>query len=288
MNKIKEQNVAISVGGYSVIVKPIIVQNLPIEQLRETIKFEAEQYIPFDINDVNLDFEILGEDPENPNQMNILLVAAKKEVVNEYVQIVELAGLKPRVMDVDAFALQNIYEINYDPEDESVALIDVGANKTTLNIVKGTISVLIRDVTLGCAQINEQIKSRIDNSLSLEEAENLYHSGGKEDKISSKDLIDIVSSVTTDWCSEIRRALDFFYQTYPGDHIKRIILSGGGANIKKFRELLAEETSSKVEVIDSFENFTIGSEFDPSYLERVGPQSAICMGLAIRKADDKK
>jgi len=285
-NKVKEKNIAISVGGYSVIVKPITVQNMPRQQLQETIQFEAEQYIPFDINDVNLDFEILGEDPENSNQMNVLLVAAKKDIVNDYVNLIEMTGLLPRIMDVDAFALQNIYEVNYDPEDESVALIDIGSAKTTLNIVKGKASILIRDVSLGCSQINEKIKSHIDKSLSLEDAEKMYHSG-QEDKISSKELVEIVTTVVTDWCAEIRRALDFFYQTYPGDHIKRIILSGGGANIKKFRELLAEETSSKVEVIDPFESFTIGSGFDQSYLERVAPQAAISLGLALRKVNDK-
>ncbi len=152
--------------------------------------------------------------------MNVLLVAAKKDIVNDYVNLIEMTGVMPRIMDVDAFALQNIYEINYDPEDESVALIDVGANKTTLNIVKGTNSVLIRDVSLGCSQINEQIKSHIDSSLSLEEAEKLYHSG-QDDKISSKELIDIVSTVVTDWCAEIRRFLIFFIR-----HTPETILNG--------------------------------------------------------------
>lgn len=286
MYKIKEQNVAISIGGYSIIVKPITVQTMPESQLQETIQFEAEQYIPFDISDVNLDFQILGEDETNPDQMNVLLVAAKKEIVNDYVHLVQMAGLIPRIMDVDAFALQNTYEMNYDTEDESVALIDIGANKTTLNILKGSMSVLIRDVSFGCGQINQQIISNIDDSLSMEEAEQLYHSG-QEDKIATKDLIDIVTTVVTDWCAEIRRALDFFYQTYPGEHIRRIILSGGGANIQKFRELLAEETSSKVEIINPFDTFQVGSGFDPSYLDRIAPQAAICMGLALRKVNDK-
>ncbi|MCP4106719.1 MAG: type IV pilus assembly protein PilM [Desulfobacteraceae bacterium] len=286
MYKIKEQNVAVSIGGYSIIVKPITVQTMPENQLQETIQFEAEQYIPFDISDVNLDFQILGEDESNPDQMNVLLVAAKKEIVTDYVNLVQMAGLIPRVMDVDAFALQNSYEMNYDTEDESVALIDIGANKTTLNILKGNISVLIRDVSFGCGQINQQIISRIDDSLSMEEAEELYHSG-KEDAIPPKDMVEIVSTVVADWCAEIRRALDFFYQTYPGEHIRRIILSGGGANIQKFRELLAEETSSKVEIINPFDCFQVGSGFDPSYLDRVAPQAAICMGLSLRKVNDK-
>jgi type IV pilus assembly protein PilM len=112
---LKGHNVALSVGGYSVIVKKINVQSMPEEQLQETISVEAEQYIPFDISDVNLDFQIVGENESNPNQMNVLLVAAKKEMVNDYVNLAQMAGLNPCIIDVDSFALQNIYEFNCFP-----------------------------------------------------------------------------------------------------------------------------------------------------------------------------
>ncbi|MGE0084427.1 MAG: type IV pilus biogenesis protein PilM [Desulfococcaceae bacterium] len=283
-NRIKESNTAISVGGYSVIVKNISIQTMEETQLRETIQFEAEQYIPFDINDVNLDFQILGENAENPNQMDVVLVAAKKEIVNDYVNLVQMAGLNPCIMDVDAFALQNIYTANYDTEGENVALIDIGANKTTLNILKGTFSVFMRDVSLGCHQISSKIVSL--SGCSLEEAEELYNTE-KSDKISSKELVDIVTSVVTDWCTEIRRALDFFYSTYPNDQIRKIVLSGGGANIKKFRQLLGVETSSEVEMINPFSKFSVDSSFDDSYLEKIAPQAAIAMGLAMRRVNDK-
>ncbi len=283
-NKIKETNAAISVGGYSVIVKNISIQTMEENQLRETIQFEAEQYIPFDINDVNLDFQILGENAENPNHMDVVLVAAKKEIVNDYVNLVQMAGLNPCIMDVDAFALQNIYEANYDTEGENVALIDIGANKTTLNILKGTYSVFMRDVSLGCHQISSKIVSLA--GCSLEEAEELYNTE-KSDKISSKELVDIVTSVVTDWCTEIRRALDFFYSTYPNDQIRKIVLSGGGANIKKFRQLLGVETSSEVEMMNPFNKFSVDSSFDDSYLEKIAPQAAIAMGLAMRRVNDK-
>lgn len=283
--KIKESNVAISIGGYSIIVKTINVQKMEKDQLKGTIKDEAEQYIPFDIQDVNLDFQIMGEVEGNPNQMNVLLVAAKKEMVNDYVNLVRIAKLNPCIMDVDAFALQNIYELNYENvEGENVALIDIGANKTTLNILKGNISVFMRDVSLGCQQISLKIVSLA--GCSLEEAEELYRNENP-DKISTKDMVEIVSSVVADWCTEIRRALDFFYSTYPDDQIKRIILSGGGANIKKFQQLLAVETSSEVELIKPFENFSTDSSFDPVYLENIAPQAAICMGLSIRRLGDK-
>ena len=282
---IKEQNVAISVGGYSVIVKKISVQTMTEEELQDTIQFEAEQYIPFDITDVNLDFQMLGEAEGNPNQMNVLLVAAKRDMVDDYINLVQIAGLNPCIIDVDAFALQNIFELNYDIEDESIALIDIGASKTSLNITKGTASLFMRDVSLGCGQINQKIIALAE--CTPEEAETLKFSE-EPDKISQNDIIEITTSVITDWCTEIRRALDFFYSTYPDEHIKRIVLSGGGANINEFKELLAEETSTDVETINPFKNINLeSSRLDASYLEQVAPQAAICMGLAIRRVDDK-
>ena len=283
---IRNGNVALSIGGYSVIVKKISVPTATEDQLQDTIHFEAEQYIPFDINDVNLDFQILGENENNPNQMNVLLVAAKKEMVNDYVSLVELAGLEPKIIDVDAFALQNVFELNYESTSgENVALIDIGASKTSLNILKGQNSVFMRDVSLGCGQINQKIASLID--CSMEEAESIKFGGGS-DNISPEDLSDIISSVVADWCTEIRRALDFFYSTYPDDQIKKIVLSGGGGNIQELRQLLAVETSAEVSTINPFQRFYIDSDkFDTDYLERIAPQASICMGLATRKLDDK-
>jgi type IV pilus assembly protein PilM len=168
--------------------------------------------------------------------------------------------------------------------DENIALIDIGASKTSLNILKVGQSVFMRDVSLGCGQINQNIISLVN--CSFEEAERLKL-GDQSDKISAQDLAQIVSSAVADWCAEIRRALDFFYSTYPEHQINRIILSGGGANIKEFRQLLAAETSAKVEIINPFFNIEADSSFDAAYLKQIAPQAAICMGLACRRADDK-
>jgi type IV pilus assembly protein PilM len=282
---IKETNVAVSIGGYSVIVKKISVPTMDEEKLQETIHFEAEQYIPFDISDVNLDFQILGESESNPGQMNVFLVAAKKEMVNDYINLVNLAGLNPDIVDVEAFALQNTFEANYDIQSENTALIDIGASKTSLNILKGNSSLFMRDVSLGCGQINQKIMSLIE--CSFEEAEQLKY-GDNPDRLTQEDLKGIISSVVTDWCTEIRRALDFFYSTYPEDQIKRIILSGGGANIDEFRELLALEARAEVESINPFKNFEIDNKhFDDAFIKQIAPQAAISMGLAMRKVDDK-
>ena len=282
---IKESNVAVSIGGYSVIVKKINVQTMSEEQLQETIHFEAEQYIPFDISDVNLDFQILEENESSPNQMSVFLVAAKKELVNDYVNLVNLAGLTPCIVDVEAFALQNTFETNYDTSSANIALIDIGASKTSLNILKGNSSVFMRDVSLGCGQINQKIMSLIE--CSFEESE-LLKFKSKPDKLSAGDLKGIVSSVVSDWCTEIRRALDFFYSTYPEDQINKIILSGGGANIAEFRKLLGTEASAEVEVMNPFQGLHPDEKnFEDGYIKQIAPQAAISVGLAMRKVNDK-
>ncbi|MBU1055629.1 MAG: pilus assembly protein PilM [Proteobacteria bacterium] len=283
-NKLTENNVAVSIGGFSVIVKKIYVQKMDEDKLQETIQFEAEQYIPFDISDVNLDFQIIGENENNPNQMSVFLVAAKKEMVNEYLNLVQIAGLNPCIVDVEAFALQNIYEFNYDENTENIALIDIGASKTSLNILKGFSSLFMRDVSLGCGQINQKIVSLA--GCTLDEAEQIKF-GGQNDKVSTDDLKEIVSSVVSDWCTEIKRALDFFYSTYPDDSITKIILSGGGANIKDFRQLLSMETSAEVELIDPFNKLELADNIDSTYLKKIAPQAAISIGLALRRMDDK-
>ena len=193
--KMKEQNVALSIGGYSVIVKKINVQKMTEEQLQETIHLEAEQYIPFDINDVNLDFQMLGPSEGNPNLIGVLLIAAKKEMVNDYANLVQMAGLNPCIIDVDAFALQNAYEFNYPIENENIALIDIGAGKTSLNILKGDQSLFMRDVSLGCGQINQKIVSLAN--CTIEEAEQIKRSDQSE-VISTEDLREIVSSVVSE------------------------------------------------------------------------------------------
>jgi type IV pilus assembly protein PilM len=282
---IKATNVALSIGGYSVIIKKINVQTMPEEQLQETIHFEAEQYIPFDISDVNLDFQLLGEVENNPSQMSVFLVAAKKEMVNDYINLATLVGLTPCIVDVEAFALQNIFEANYDIQGENVALIDIGASKTSLNILKDNSSVFMRDVALGCIQINQKIMSMLD--CSYDQAE-LIKFGEPSKKLSADELKQIISAVVTDWCTEIRRALDFFYTNYPDDPIKRIILSGGGANIAEFRQLLASESAAQVETLNPFNGVVVDEKsFDPEYIRQIGPQAAIAMGLALRRVDDK-
>ena len=142
----------------------------------------------------------------------------------------------------------------------------------------------MRDVPLGCGQVNEQIASIAD--CSLEEAEQIKKNE-TPDVISDEELKNIIASVSAGWCAEIKRALDFYYSSNPDDIVKKIIISGGGANIHNFCDLLAYETSAEVEVINPFANIEIDDGIDSSFLQQIAPQLAICMGLSLRKVDDK-
>lgn len=283
--KIKESNVATSISGYSVIIKKIVVGNMTDEELHENIQYEAEQYIPFDVQDVHIDFQILGSHESNPNQMNVMLVAAKAEVVDEYIELLEMADLTPCVIDVDVFALEKAFEQSYFPEQNSVALVDIGANKLNVNIVKNNVSAFTRDVAVGGEEITLEIVNRL--GCSFEEAEDIKL-GKTPDKMPRQDLQDIFSSFVSNWCGEIRRVIDFYYSTYPNETIKRIVLSGGAVKTQGFLKHLAAETSSEVEFLDPFRNLEINEKnHDREYLNSVAPQAAICMGLALRRMDDK-
>jgi type IV pilus assembly protein PilM len=219
-------------------------------------------------------------------------VAAKKDLIDDYINLVTSAKFIPSIIDVDAFALQNIYETSYfsqessiNDEEEVVSLIDIGASKTSLNILKGTSSLFMRDISMGCGQISQMIASQIE--CSLEEAEEIKNSGGS-DQFSEEQVSELFSSFSTEWATEVRRAFDFFYSSFGENQIHKIILSGGGANLESLRLILSAESDVSVETINPFGNLNIdNNKFDASFLEKVAPQAAIAMGLALRRVDDK-
>ncbi|MEE9565910.1 MAG: type IV pilus assembly protein PilM [Desulfobacteria bacterium] len=283
--KVSEQNVATSVAGYSVIIKRITVGKMTEEELHENIQYEAEQYIPFDLQDVNIDFHVIGESELNPNQLNVMLVAAKTEIINEYVDLLDMAGLNPCVIDIDVFALERVFEENYLSEEGTVGLIDIGANKMNINIVKGYMSAFTRDVNIGGEQITREIASRFE--CSFEEAEAVKIGKDKE-KVPEEDVREIIYSTISSWGAEIRRAIDFYYSTGSEEDIGRIMLSGGAAQTEGFSELLSAETSVDVQMCNPFMSVNINEKRnDADYLQKIAPQAAICMGLASRRVDDK-
>jgi type IV pilus assembly protein PilM len=283
--KTREQNVATSIAGYSVIIKKIVVNKMSDDELHDNLPYEAEQYIPFDVQDCNMDFHVLGDHETNPNQMNVMLVAAKEDVIDEYMDVVEMAGLNPCILDVDVFVLERVFEDSYLAEDKSIALVDIGANKLNVNIVKNNTSAFTRDVAIGGEEITREIATQV--ACSFEEAEEIKL-GKATDKIPQQDLKDIVVTFVGNWCSEIRRVMDFYYSTYPDESIEQILLSGGASQTPGFVQQLAAETSAQVEMFDPFRALEVSEkDHDTAYLKQVAPQASICIGLALRKVGDK-
>ena len=296
--KIKNKNVVTSISGYSVIVKKISIQKRAEAELDASIQDEAEQYIPFDINDVNLDYEILSPPDEEGAEkkaegekaerglMDVMLVAAKKDIVEDYVSLLHLTGLSPAILDVDAFALQNAFELSSEKIAGCYALVNVGAEELGINAIKNGVSIFTRDSSYGGYQINEAIMSKFD--VSYEEAEKIKLGGTKIDHKDKGALEEIFTSVISGWVNEIKRALDFLATTYPDETIEKIVISGGSCRFPGFQKYLELETEIPVIELNPFGNLQVNDKaFDPKYLTYMAPQAAIAVGLALRSIGDK-
>lgn len=293
--KIKNKNVATSVSGYSVIVKKISIAKREDSELESTIQEEAEQYIPFDIHDVNLDYEILsaeedqGAESEEKTQsdlMDVMLVAAKKDIVEDYVSLLQITGFNPAVLDVDAFALQNAFELSSEKTNECYALVNVGAEELGINVIKNGVSIFTRDSSFGGFQINEGIMSSFE--VEYDEAEKIKLGGVKLEEKDKGKLEEVLTSVISGWVNEIKRALDFLITTYPDQNIEKVLLSGGSCRIPGFQKYLEMQIDLPVEELNPFSGLQINEKvFDPKYLSYMAPQAAVAVGLALRSTGDK-
>jgi type IV pilus assembly protein PilM len=284
-NRIKTTECATGVSGNAVIVKKISLPQMSEEELAESIHWEAEQYIPFDIQDVQLDYEVV-EGGEAAGNMDVLLVAVKKDKISEYTSAITQAGRNPIVVDVDVFALQNCYEVNYVPEPgRVVALLNIGASIMNVNVVRDGSSVFNRDIAVGGNQYTDNIQK--DLNLSYEQAEALKL-GEQVDGASPESLTSILSAVSENIATEIQRTFDFFRATSQDDRVDRIYLSGGAAKVPGLRDLLAERLDAPVELLNPFLNVRYNEkDFDPAFLDEIGPQAAIAVGLAVRRVGDR-
>ena len=286
--KIKTKEVVASLSGNSVIVKKI---NLPVmteAELSESIYWEAEQYIPFDIQDVNLDYQILTPPGAGDARggMEVLLVAAKKDKINDYTDVIKQAGRVPVVVDVDAFAVQNAFEANYDEEPGAVVvLLNAGASGININIVSGTQSLFTRDISIGGNAYTEALQKEM--SLSFEDAEYLKK-GGTLDGIRPEDVRGVVANTTENLLLEIQKTFDFFKATAASDRIDKILLSGGTSRVEGLTERLAERFGTHVEAFDPFRKIQFeAAKFGIEDLADVAPTSAVAVGLALRRAGDR-
>lgn len=281
--KVKVRNVATSISGHSVIIRKISLPTMPEDELEKSIQYEAEQYIPFEINEVFLDFQILGADPEDPSQMKVLLVAAKKDFVNDYLAVFREAGLNPVVVDIDGFATQNMFEANYGLGDEEVfGLVNMGASAININIIKGGESVFTRDIQTGGNSINEELQKRL--GLTEEDAERAKL-GFAVDGVDPAALKEIVADTAGNIAQEVQRSLDFFSATSADERVQKVFLAGGVSKMAAVAESLQARLGIPIEIVDPFKGI-VASAKDEEELAKVGPTLSVALGLAMRRVGD--
>ncbi|HET9597326.1 MAG TPA: type IV pilus assembly protein PilM [Anaeromyxobacteraceae bacterium] len=285
---VKAKDVAIGVRGHSVIIKKISLPRMSQEELDESIQWEAEQYIPFDVKDVHIDTQILTPQGDAAGQMDVLLVAAKKDMINDYTSVCAEAGLQATVVDVDAFAVQNAFEASYElVPGETVVLINVGAAVTNVNILASGTTTFTRDVTMGGNSFTEEIQKQLN--ISYDEAEALKVGGqGESDAVVPQEVERVIQGVAEQLAGEIQRSLDFYAATAADNRISRIYLSGGTARIPALFKVIEQRAAVPVEVLNPFKTIEVDNrKFDAMLLTQASASAAVAVGLALRRAGDK-
>jgi type IV pilus assembly protein PilM len=284
--KFKSKDVCASLSGHAVIVKKITVPVMTETELNDSIYWEAEQYIPYDIQDVNLDYQILdaGTGAAAGGGMEVLLVAAKKDRISDYGTVIGQAGRTPVIVDVDAFALQNAYEVNYGfRPGEVVVLLNAGASAININILQDGQSVFTRDVSTGGNTYTEAIQKELD--LPFDTAEQLKK-GIPVDGATFEEAQPILHAVTENVLLEIQKTFDFFRATAASDRIDRLVLSGGASRVDGLREMLQERFNAPVEDFDPFRAVTFSAAPGVD-LQEVAATAAVALGLALRRVGDR-
>lgn len=284
--KIRERSVAVSVSGQSVIIRKITVPMMTAQELDEQIQWEAEQHIPFDIKDVEVDYQVLKRRPET-SQMDLLLVAAKKDHISDFTQLVRNAKLRPVVCDIDAFTVQNLFEYTHGlAEDKTIALINVGASLSSLNIISSGVSSFTREIATGGNTVTEQIQKQM--GIPYEQAE-AYKCGGKSGAttpfgIVPQQMMPIIEAATDTIAAEIQRSLDFFVATSGESEIATIYLTGGSSNLPMLVQSVQRRTRVTVDTWQPTTKFAVDTKMvNEAELKLRGPQLAVALGLTLRR-----
>ena len=286
--RITAKQVVLSVSGHSVIAKKIVLPAMTEAELETSIRFEAQTHVPFDVNEVEMDFHILNSigATGGQEQIEVMLAAVKKEKLQEYLSIVREIGLVPVVVDIDAFALENMYALNYEiREGEVVALVDIGASVVNINIVRDGVSLFTRDVSIGGKRYTESIQS--DLHVSFEEAERAKK-GEQVPGIDPTSVSALITSMNAEVGSEVLRSFDYFKGATSLEEIHQIILSGGASKTPGLLEHLTERLGQSVQLANPFEKLQIDPKaFDLDYLKAMAPIAAVAVGLGTRREDDR-
>lgn len=277
------RDVASSVSGHSVIIRKITLPLMTEEEIEGNIQWEAEQYIPFDINEVNIDYQKLEMEGDDQESQDVLLVAVKKEMINDYVSVINEGGLNPVVMDVDAFATQNMYEINYEMErGKVITLVNIGASVININIVHNGNSVFTRDMSIGGNHYTEELQKQL--SVSYEEAEQIKL--GKQEP--GQDIQPILDGISGSIALEIQRSLDFFTATSNFGNISKVYLVGGASKTTGLKAIIENQIGIPIEIANPFNNIDVPiKNFDKSYIDEIAPLCGVVVGLSLRRPGDK-
>jgi type IV pilus assembly protein PilM len=279
--KIKQREVALAISGNAIIIKKIFVPAMTPDELEEQVPWEAEHHIPFSKKDVEIDYQALsGKNAQG--QMELLLVAAKREVVADYAAVAREASLTPVVVDVAAFAVQNGFEAAYGATHDVVALINVGASLSTINILANGTTSFTRDVTTGGNALTDEIKRQM--ACSGEEAEAMKVAFSEGD--APPDVGRILTYTSQQMAGEFQKSLDFFLSSHPDTSISKIYLCGGSARVPPLTAAIEARARVPVEVMDPFRGQR-APHLDEQFLRAHGAQGVVSLGLALRGAGDK-
>lgn len=278
---IKTPRVAAGVSGHSVIVKNIVLPQMSEEELQESFSWHAEEHIPFDIADVNLDYQVTGN---SSDALHVLMAACKSDKIANVKQAIQLAGKQPVIIDVDAFALQNCYELNYQPKaGEVVALLNIGAATMNINILNGARSVFARDASVGGSQYTSLLQKEL--GLTFEQAEGVKRGMPLPEGVEPRPIQPIIETVSDILALEVKKTMDFYRATAEegGVAIQKILVAGGGSKLPGLASYLSKRFEIPVEVFDPFKQIEVDSrKFDPDYMREVVSEMAVAVGLALR------
>lgn len=291
--KIRQKECALSVSGQSVIIRKITVPMMTEAELEEQIQWEAEQHIPFDIKDVHVDYQVLRRRAE-ASQMDLLLVAAKRDQIEEYAQLARNAKLKPMVCDIDAFTVQNLFEYSRTlPQDQTIALINVGASLSSLNIIANGVSAFTREIANGGNGITEEIQRTLNVPHDQAEAYKCGGSASADDPTRAgmvpQQVVQVIEAVSDTIAAEIQRSLDFFMATSGEGEISRIYVTGGSANLAALARAIERRARVSVETWSPVEKLSIeAKEVNPLLLQTRAAQLSVALGLSLRKEKEAR
>jgi type IV pilus assembly protein PilM len=282
--KFRPKTVSTGISGHSVIVKRVVVPAATPDEVEPSIQMDMEQYIPFDVAEVNMDYQVVGPGTTSADEagMDVVLVAAKKDKIQNHTNVISLAGRNPGVVDIDAFALQNAFEANYgvDPRG-TIALLNIGASLMNINITKAGMPLFVRDVSVGGNQYTDILQKELQ--LNFQEAEDLKL--GRTGRGEAEMVQPLLESITDMLIMEVQKTFDFFRETYPSEAINRVLISGGTSHMHGLAEKIQETFGYPTEVMDPFRSITVSPKVNAAKVTSLGPALAVAVGLALRGFD---